>query len=278
MSVTSLSIRFDIDTLECVDGIPQILSLADRECVKLTFYANFGKTVSLKSSLHAFVTGREKASKVHIYKLPSYRKQSSLNLFRTVALNPKLANFKSQSWRILAESAHEVGLHGGRNHAVWQRNANFWDLPRIQDELDWGCDLFESLFGRSPEGFASPGWVSPASLSQVLLNNGFVYCADRNQAGRPAFSPQGESIALINTNILGEPGHVGFLEHCYVKGLSEADMLTEFDRLLLEGEHNVMYDHPGFTSLLGLDYLRAVIEHAKTEGIAIKPVCAALHD
>ena len=278
MSVTSLSIRFDIDTLECVDGIPKILSLAGRERVELTFYANCGRSVSLKSSRSGFATGREKASTAPIFKLPAYRKQSYLNLFRTLVFNPKLANSNTQSWEALAISVHEVGLHGGRNHAVWQRNAKIWDLSRIQEELDWGCEVFELLFGRSPEGFASPGWVSPPSLSQVLLNKGFRYCADRNQVGEPAASPRGESIATINTNILGEPGHVGFFEHCYVKRLSEADMLAEFDRLLLEGEHNVVYDHPGFTSLFGLDYLRAVIGHAKAKDIVIKPVCAAIHD
>lgn len=87
---------------------------------------------------------------------------------------------------------------------------------------------------------------------------------------------QVEPIPSVNTNILGEPGHVGFFEHCYARGLGESAMLEEFDRMVLEGEHNVMYDHPGFTGLRGLGYFRALVDHARARNIVIKPVRAAL--
>ena len=56
-------------------------------------------------------------------KLSTLTKLGLKNYIITLLLNPKLRKYKNKI-NILVNSNNEIGLHGGKNHATWQLNAN----------------------------------------------------------------------------------------------------------------------------------------------------------
>jgi len=149
--------------------------------------------------------------------------------------------------RRILDGGHEVGLHGGRNHATWQRNACHWSRERVAAEVAWGKRRLEAAAGRDVTSFASPGWTSPDALAEILASDGFAVIADaREPCGVPGVlhTPSG-SIASVPNTLAGEPGGVGYLENRRAAGLTDDAVLTEFDSLLAEERpYLCLYDHP----------------------------------
>src|SRR5690606_17115095 len=79
--------------------------------------------------------------------------------------------------RCIAEG-HEVGLHGGHNHALWARQAHLWDERKLSAEVEFGIGELKRAGIASLQGFSSPGWRSNPILKQVLSRKGFRYMAD----------------------------------------------------------------------------------------------------
>jgi peptidoglycan/xylan/chitin deacetylase (PgdA/CDA1 family) len=275
MRATVLSIRFDIDTLECVAGLPSLLRLAERLGVQFSFYANLGRSISHVKTLRTLLSAEADPA---VDKLPTSRKMSRSRLFHTVLANPRLAAYRPANWRALDSSSHEVGLHGGRNHAAWQAGAERWSEARLRREVEWGVKHFCRLFGRQPRAFASPGWNSPGALPGILADLGFDYYADAHEEGLAGLQSGSACLANVNTNILGMPGNVGFFEHADACGLGAEATAARLLEQLAPGAHNVVYDHPGYISRRGMGVLERAIEHVVSSGVVVATVENALRE
>jgi hypothetical protein len=165
--------RFDVDSI--TDGGPGLRSLAEIASkypgFTATVFINAGRaihrrTVLLglkKTSERVFTAGR---------KISIRRKLGTANLIRTLVFNPMVASACSTEIRRAADNGFEIGLHGGRNHTLWQRFGLTFDERRVREEVSAGLNL---LGLGSVRGFASPGYVVPPALPAVLKELGFAY-------------------------------------------------------------------------------------------------------
>lgn len=265
MNGSTLTLRFDIDTLECVSALPGLVALADASAVPLTFYANFGRSISYLGTVRTALSSSS-GHGVRVSKLPVSAKFARARLFRTLFTNPALGAYAPNSWRVLQKSSHEVGLHGGRNHALWQAGASEWPEAKVRNEIQWGVQQYRSLMGRPPQGFASPGWNSPTALPFILRDMGFGYFADSYGAVQKV----GErKLPNLHTNLLGMPGGVGIFEWAVASNMTVPAFLQWFSDAYAPGRHNMLYDHPGFTLLSAQPYLQALLDWCDQQGVVI---------
>ena len=126
-------------------------------------------------------------------KLSTLTKLGLKNYIITLLLNPKLRKYKNKI-NILVNSNNEIGLHGGKNHARWQLNANKFNLKRIEQEIEFGVKEAQK-FNISLSGFTSPGMTTPELICQVLESKNFNYISD-------TYSYQNESTEKSKKEIL----------------------------------------------------------------------------
>lgn len=262
-----VALRFDIDTFQCMHrGVPQLLELADEYRVPLTFFINMGRAVSYPALARDVLIRHfhREVKQETAPKLSSIQKLGLPGLLYTLLANPRVGS----SSRLLPEiqsRGHEIGLHGGHNHASWQHSAHLWTEQKIDREIDWGLRELEKAGVRAISSFASPGWNSPAALPALLANKGFTVLADHHSGERDACDlTRGSSqIRFINTNLAGEPGGVGCLEFYQARRLPFTEMAREVEQALLSFSNLLTYDHPAYAGGKGLARLEALITTLK---------------
>lgn len=262
--------RFDVDTHRCLrKGVPSLLLLAEQEGVEFTFFVNMGRAVSLTTSLKR-ARGAPPA-KAKAPRLSARRKLGLRGYLTAAVLNPKVGDGTPSMVRCMAEKGHDVGLHGGRNHAQWQASAATWTANHVSEEISFAADRFFAATGSAPVGFASPGFVGPPALPTVLSSLGFEYVADQHgpDASVSSVGP-GLGIISLPTRLTGEPGGVAYLEWGRARGLDQAAILRQFERDLETDEDLlIMYDHPYHAGIHEVETLRAMIRLARDRGFEI---------
>lgn len=190
-----IAFRFDIDTHRCMrDGVPRLLEISVEMNVPFTFFLNAGRAVSVKETLlHAVNAGLTKykedsASRLAQAEMMSARKKlGNSDYIYAAVINPCISRYKD-NLKSLYQSKCEVGLHGGKNHAIWQNHAMEWSRDTVREEIGWAIsEVRKTLEGFKPEGFASPGWTKPDGLNEVLKDMGFCYSADFRNVGGIVF-------------------------------------------------------------------------------------------
>lgn len=264
--------RFDIDTAKCLqEGVPALCRLSTSFGVPFTFYFNPGRAVSWASLMN-----RRHGSALSAPKLKPLRKLGVREWLRTSLLNPELRRLTGVSELLTAaESGHEIGLHGGRNHAQWQLNAQSWSREHLESEINWGMNAFRRLHLPRPVSFSSPGWNGPLALPEVLAGIGIHAVADRRSPdGHAVQRSENGPVALISTQFAGEPGGVGFVENAVADGNSVAETVRNFLTQLrrIDAPSCVLYDHPCFAGGEGHDYLRALVEACQSEGVELTTI------
>lgn len=257
--------RFDIDTPCCLQqGVPALIRLADQLGVRFTFFFNPGRSIT---------RGIGFAKKSHAATAPKLtpgRKLGIRELLRTALVNPSLHRLSRAGDLVIAQqSGHEIGLHGGRNHGRWHRQAHLWSTDEIRNEIEWGLSVFSSLGLDQVRSFASPGWNSSSHLLTLLPEYGIHVLADEH--GRAVLRPDQEchgSVARVVTNHSGEPGGVGYLETSIASGQSSSQTVDAFIAELRSEPHleHVVYDHPCFAGREALPLLRELILACRAEG------------
>jgi peptidoglycan/xylan/chitin deacetylase (PgdA/CDA1 family) len=263
-SAPRVALRFDVDTFQCMhQGVPRLLELAKHYEVPITFFVNMGRAVSYREILRKLGQRRypDDIAPGTTPKISPVKKIGLRGILYTLLANPRVG----LSSRLLTEiesRGHEIGLHGGRNHATWQNNAHAWTTERLNKELHWGLAAMKNAGVGPPRSFASPGWNSPNALPALLMQNDFTVIADCNgidHNGRDG----GQSITRlrsINTNLVGQPGGVGYLESCAARQLTFKDMAAEARQALDRFTDVVIYDHPAYAAGLGFARLQTLIE------------------
>lgn len=258
--------RFDVDTEACmVEGVPRLLDLADRLGVRFTFFFNMGRAVSRRRMLSGLL-GRGASSRPSAAKLSPLQKLGVRGYLRTALLNPLVGAAHPEILREAHERGHEVGLHGGSNHACWQAEGTAWDERRLAQEVEYGLAALRQA-GVPTTLFSSPGWQGSPALNRVLANKGFRLVADAHGRRRDALVRKDPASGLIevSTNLLGEPGGVGYLEHLYASG----GTMTVAIAALAESEVSVAYDHPVFAGGRGMGLLERLLDVVREQGFSI---------
>lgn len=263
--------RFDVDSHRCVaEGVPNLLRLADRLDVKFTFFVNMGRLTSrprvAARVLAAALTPGPGGEPVH--KLPLRRKLGTFAMTEVMAFNPLVGAGHRGIVRQAFLAGHEIGLHGGRNHRVWQDAGREWNETRVRAEIRWGLgQLFEAGVTDSP-GFSSPGWSGSPTIERVAADY-FRYIVDARGAGANTVEAAGPATPLprVPTNIVGDPGGIGYLEWHRAQGASDTEILTDFRRRLAAADRfAVVYDHPFWAGIDDLAMTAALIQTARNEG------------
>ena len=269
----SLSIRFDVDTPSCArEGLPALLRISRETGARFTFFVNVGRAVDRAAlAREAFARrGRPAHAKRRIGTL---RKLGGRGIMRALILNRPVASEYGDLLRQAVAEGHEVGLHGGTNHGTWMRQAPKWPRARLASELEWSMGALAKLGITRYAGFSSPGWQGSPFLDPLLMEYGIRYRADRHGPSAYPIVDRSGVLPTIGTDLTGEPGGVGYFEHCAALHVQPAELRRHL-RIILQTRHepHVTYDHPCFGGLSGQHFLRATIAAARDCCLPIIPM------
>lgn len=264
--------RFDVDTHRCVrKGVPRLLELSARIGTPFTFFVNMGRAVARTRLLPKLSGGADRESDTAA-KLPARVKLGSWDALLAVLLNPRVGGGAPRTLEEMLAGDHEIGLHGGANHAAWQAAADRWPPRRLEAEVSRALGEVVEATGRRPAGFASPGWTSPAALPPILEELGFRYVADAHGPGSPALArpPECRRLVSVRTNICGEPGGVAYIEHLRARGFDDREVREHFrGRLRSAGRLAVVYGHPYFAGVREIDLVEDLVAMAADAGYRV---------
>ncbi len=263
-------LRFDIDTYRCMrDGVPNLIELGRRTDARFTFFANMGRSVSRREIFRAMLGsgGKNDEATPVCAKLSNTNKLGYGGYLVTALLNPKLSRYVNGNLAKAKDLGHEVGLHGGSNHGTWHRLAATWDTATLRREVEHGLAELGRHGVNQVTSFSSPGWQGSDALNGVLDELGFELVGGTHGADLNSVSQPGARLRSVPTNILGEPGGVGYLEHLRALGMDDAAALERFrDDLGRASKFAVAYDHPYFAGTRELDLLEKMINEARQLG------------
>ncbi len=262
----AIALRFDIDTHLCLrDGVPLLLDLAAECQIPMTFYVNMGRAVDLRAALKRRLRfGR--AGNHPVVKKSIIEKLGFAGYLRALLVNPRVgASYPLVLQRIVQEG-HELGLHGGRNHGAWQASALEWSISRLKKEVVWGLEEMRSAGLPQPDSFSSPGWVSPLSLPPLLAELGFTVLADVHDSECSAYTGVSTPIQTVNTNLLGEPGGVGWFESMDARGIEDNQALSIAKKRIDQHSTVMLYDHPCYM-VRKIGFIRRLIQELQSRGV-----------
>ncbi len=268
--------RFDADTHVCVsEGIPRLAELADELDVKFTFFVNMGRAFAPSITLAKMI--RRVAGEGNRNFVPAVRKLGWQESVKAAILNPRAGRSDPAALKAAEIAGHEIGLHGGRNHAHWEKSAHRWSKEQLRDEIRTGMRWMAESGLKRPTAFASPAWNSPDSLRSLLPGFGFRILADVYSKGECAIPAREEGLVHIPTNITAAPGTAGYLETMKTRGWNQLQTVRDFRaQLATSGRLAVVYDHPFFAGTHALRELRELVKVALTEGFTVCTISAAV--
>ena len=266
--------RFDADTHACVSqGIPRLVELANELGVKFTFFVNMGRSFDLRITaakmLGRWLRGGRRGSMSVADKL-GWR-----GALKAVLLNPQVGRSDPAALQGAVQSGHEIGLHGGRNHAWWERSAQTWSEERLSEEIELGLRWMAECGLPRPTAFSSPSWNSPPALLRVLPAHRFRFLVDTYDANCQDAVTTGE-ITSVPTNITAEPQSAGYLEIMRLRGWSTGRIVKDFQsQIVAKNRLAMVYDHPFFAGLHALEQVRELVHVAQEEDFCVETVSTA---
>lgn len=263
--------RFDIDTHICLrEGVPNLLKLFEAYDARGTFFVSMGRSFDrslfLREKIKAQFSGKKTANGT----FSMFSKLGAANSTTALLINPKIGAVHKTILHDIIAHGHELGLHGGKNHALWEKNAKNWSEQKILQEIDYGLGHFRQQQLPAPVSFASPCWQSPIGIEKLLKQRGFSILADEYSA---THQPNKEVSGFIHfpTNVIGKHGNVGFVENLRALGYSSEEILSEFKRQLdTEGNYKMVFDHPFYIGIKELEILSQMIEISLSKGYTIE--------
>lgn len=242
----TFSFRFDIDSLADIEaGVPKLIELAKELDVRFTFFVNMGR------SFRWSVAGGQWSAKPETKNLepnssPITHHSSTVKrlglwrTFRTVIFNPNIGLSNKKILFKLLDNGHELGLHGGMDHPLWQWGLDTLSKDEINDLLRPAYNHFAELFER-PKGFASPGLKYNRHVLELIDEYGFEYASDME--GERPFIHQGFRHLQIPANIIG-PNGISLIDQFHRSGLQEAEIVRRCREEVEKKEIGVMFGHP----------------------------------
>lgn len=226
------------------------MRLGDRVGARFTFFVNMGYSFNWRENLRHLVAKRRGRGPAPSgggmrHALPTRAKLGTLGVLKTVFLNPKLGERYRPVFDTLYREGHELGLHGGTDHVVWQRA-----LPRLSEEELEGLllpayETFSARYG-APKGFASPGFQFNTAVLRLLDRLGFLYASD--MPGEVPFRPEkggGESWDhyQVPVNVAGDQ-NVPLIEEGLGLGLGRTEIVGRCVAEIEKRDFALLYGHP----------------------------------
>lgn len=266
----SFCFRFDVDSHRCLErGVPNLLGLGERLGVTFTFHVHMGRATVRTAALRDALRRGSGA----VAMLSPFAKLGPVDLAVLLASNPAVGDRRPDLVAAIAAAGHEVGLHGGRNHRRWQDEAGSWSEARLEDEMEWSLARLAGAGIEGQVGFSSPAWVGNAATVRVAAGLGLAYVSDLHDPSASGVVPPSADTPLPQpvTNIVGEPGGVGFLEWHRARGAGDDEILADFaERLDRAGDLAVAYDHPFWAGTSDLALTGRLVETAIARGFTVR--------
>ena len=246
-----LAVRFDVDSVTCLErGIPALMRLGERRGVRFTFFVNMGRSFSWRHTVVRRLRGARQAGRAVAESRP-IKMSAALKLGRrgvaeTLLLNPRLGRRYRLTFDALAAAGHELGLHGGSNHAVWQYALDALAVKGLEKHVRGAFDEFRGRYG-APRGFASPGFRYNDAVLDLLDREGFEYASD--MPGELPFRPlrtgtrSRHAHFQLPVNVIGEQ-NVPVIEQGLARGLSRRSIVRGAVERIRERDFALMYGHP----------------------------------
>lgn len=258
-----LAFRFDVDSVKCTEvGIPRLIKVGEELGVRFSFFLNMGYSfnwgVNLRHMVRKRLHGSSAAPAPRAPSLPAKVKLGWDGILKTMFLNPRLGERYRGVFDELHEKGHELALHGGTDHVIWQRALGSLSEAQVDDLLRPAYETFESRYGK-PRGFASPGFVHNDIVLELLDRYEFDYSSD--MPGETPFRPSnGREFRhyQVPVNVKGSD-NVPLVEQGLAVGRSEDEIIDQAVQRISERNFALMYGHP-FVEGVHADLLRKVIE------------------
>jgi peptidoglycan/xylan/chitin deacetylase (PgdA/CDA1 family) len=252
------------------EGVPELLKIFEAQDSHCTFFVSMGKAFKRSYTLS------EKLKKKVVTNSPSLKGRFSVyyilgfyNSLVAFLMNPIIGGKYHKTLKNVIAKGHELGLHGGRNHASWERDANKWTVLELQDEIEYGLRQFEKQGLPPPISFASPCWNAPEKLNTILENLQFKIVANQGSSLNYVMQ-EGNMINRFPTNVIGKNRQVGFIENLRALGCSKQKILQEFSKQLdNEESFKMVFDHPFYAGIHELQTVEGMINIAKEKGYII---------
>jgi len=240
-----VSFRFDIDTITGIEyGLSPLLKLAKEFGIHFSFFINMGKSFNMRSFVYRIknhqktITDDDKPCKQRLLK-----RLGTVGLLKTVLFNPRLGlTYRNEIMRII-EEGHELGLHGGHSHPLWQYKLKDMSMDEIRISVEWAVKKAQDIYNINPCGFAAPGFATDSRVEKVLEELGFCYTGDI-MSGLPRKSSH-SSLFLIPANLIGPKG-VPIIEHLSCAGYSEKETVNLIWKRMEKMPFVGLYGHPVF--------------------------------
>lgn len=270
----AFSFRFDIDSLADIEmGVPKLIEVAKELDIRFTFFVNMGRSFRWSvvsgqwSAKPKHGTRNLKSEASNVSRLTSHVvRLGLLRTIRTVIFNPNIGLSHKKILFNLLDNGHELGLHGGMDHPVWQWRLDTLSKDEINGLLNPAYDHFTRLFGR-PKGFASPGFRYNRYVLELIDDYGFEYASDMD--GEGPFRPEGFKHLQIPVNVIG-PHKKPLIEYLWTSGLREAEVEVKVKEEIKRRESAVIYGHPTVEGRF--DGLREILTWVKSSEYQIKPM------
>ncbi len=262
-----LALRFDIDSIRCLEeGVPRLMELGDRRGCRFTFFINMGRSFSWRYNVTRALrqrlvrTAQQPEARADAAKMSVASKLGWGGVLRTVAMNPRLGRRYRYILDRLHGDGHELGLHGGSNHAAWQYGLEQLGKTGLERLFRVEFDAFKSRYGQ-PAGFASPGFQYNDSVLALLDQEGFSYGSD--MAGELPFRPRRSDGDLcrhfqVPVNVVGR-ATVPVIEEGLARSQSVERIVGNAVEMIRARRFALMYGHP-FVEGVHWRMLDAVLE------------------
>jgi undecaprenyl phosphate-alpha-L-ara4FN deformylase len=179
-----LALKIDVDTYHGVgDGGERLARFLHAEKIPASFFVTLGPDVSGWAVTRFF---RHQGFMKKMQRTNAASTYGWRTIFSGTLLpaRPVGSSF-GETLRRWAEWGFEVSPHG-YNHILWHDGAAGWSRARAERELDRITEIYESIFKKSPESFAAPGWQAGAGTWQAMEARHFLYHSD-SRGTRPYF-------------------------------------------------------------------------------------------
>jgi peptidoglycan/xylan/chitin deacetylase (PgdA/CDA1 family) len=259
-----LAFRFDVDSVRCLEeGVPRLSELGTALGVRFSFFVNMGYSFNWSHNFRHFVAKRldrtRAPSPPRAPSLPTRTKLGTIGVLKTMFLNPRLGDRYKAILDSLHAAGHELGLHGGSDHVIWQRSLGQLSKAGIDALLRPAYDDFTARYGR-PRGFACPGFVHNAHVYELLDSYGFAYSSD--ESGEEPFRPSRGGVQYshfqVPVNVMGE-AKVPLVEQMLAMGKYDASIVSACACAIRDRPFALMYGHP-YVEGVRADILQRVIE------------------
>ena len=247
------ALRFDVDSVTCLEnGVPALLRLGERHGVRFTFFVNMGRSFSWRHTVTRTLRSkrgratREEVAPPRANKLSAAAKLGRGGVLKTVLMNPRLGWRYRPTLDRLFQEGHELGLHGGSNHATWQYALDELGEDGLKRHVRPSFAAFRDRYGQ-PSGFASPGFRYNEAVLDLMDNEGFEYASD--MTGERPFRPprpggRGHYAHFqVPVNVIGEDS-VPVIEQGLALGRSSARIVRDAVERIRERRFALMYGHP----------------------------------